>query len=95
MTHSSTLSVAVSQLAKDGVYAGNDAIVAFARCYGVSVVIHQLNAPQWEVHTPASGASGASGGRTLHVAYLNGEHYCSVRPLLPSQPLPPLVRTPF
>jgi len=76
----------VSELAKDGVYAGNDSIVAFARCYGVSVVIHQLNAPRWEVHAPVP-----TRGRTLHIAYLNEEHYCSVQPLLPDHPLPPLV----
>lgn len=78
--------ISVSELAKDGVYAGNDSIVAFARCYGVSVVIHQLNAPRWEVHAPVP-----IRGRTLHIAYLNEEHYCSVQPLLPDHPLPPLV----
>ena len=67
-------------------YAGNDAIVAFARCFGASVVIHQLNAPRWEIHAPDP-----SMGKTLHVAYLNEEHYCSIQPLLPDQPLPPLV----
>lgn len=67
-------------------YAGNDAIVAFARCYGASVVIHQLNAPRWEVHAPDP-----STGKTLHIAYLNEEHYCSVQALLPDHPLPPLV----
>ena len=79
--------ITVSELSKDGVYGGNDSIVAFARCYGVSVVIHQLNAPRWEVHAPAPAR-----GKTLHIAYLNEEHYCSVQPLLPDHPLPPLVR---
>lgn len=32
-------------------FAGNDAIVAFARSQQVKVVIHQLNAPLWEVNT--------------------------------------------
>lgn len=31
-------------------FAGNDAIVAFARSQQVKVVIHQLNAPLWEVN---------------------------------------------
>lgn len=77
---------AVAELAKDGEFAGNDAIVAFARCHGVNVVIHQLNAPRWEVH----GAVPPE-GKTLHIAYLNGEHYCSVRPLLREQLLPSVV----
>lgn len=32
-------------------FAGNDAIVAFARSQQVKVVIHQLNNPLWEVNT--------------------------------------------
>ena len=66
----------VVELASDGEYAGNDAIVAFSRCYGIAVAIHQLGVPRWEV--------GAWGGAAmLHVAYLRGEHYCSVRALEP------------
>lgn len=40
-----TCFIAVSNLRKLGTYAGNDAIVAFARFHKVNVVIHQLNAP--------------------------------------------------
>ena len=68
----------VSELAQDGEYAGNDAIVAFSRCYSMHVVIHQLNAPRWEVRASLSEVN----PRTLHIAYLNGEHYCSIQPLL-------------
>ena len=39
----------VSNLSQAGTFAGNDAIVAFARSQQVKVVIHQLNAPLWEV----------------------------------------------
>lgn len=39
----------MSDLAEPGTFAGNDAIVAFARSQQVKVVIHQLNAPLWEV----------------------------------------------
>lgn len=70
----------VSELAQDGEYAGNDVIVAFSRCYSMHVVIHQLNAPRWEVRAPHSTA--AVNPKTLHIAYLNGEHYCSIQPLL-------------
>lgn len=41
--------LAVSNLAQPGTFAGNDAIVAFARSQQVKVVIHQLNTPLWEV----------------------------------------------
>ncbi len=41
--------LAVAMLKKMGTYAGQDAIVAFARLYGVNVVIHQLNSPVWTV----------------------------------------------
>lgn len=69
---------AVDELAKDGTFAGNDAIVAVSRSYGVNVVIHQLGSPCWEVHAPALSAGS---GKTLHIAYLRGEHYCAVTPL--------------
>lgn len=71
----------VSELAQDGEYAGNDAIVAFSRRYSMHVVIHQLNAPRWEVCVPHAAAA-AVNPKTLHIAYLNGEHYCSIKPLL-------------
>lgn len=41
----------VSNLSQPGTFAGNDAIVAFARSQQVRVVIHQLNTPLWEVRT--------------------------------------------
>ena len=39
----------MSNLAELGTYGGNECIVAFARLNGVKVVIHQLNAPLWQV----------------------------------------------
>lgn len=44
----------VANLAKPGTFAGNDAIVAFARNNQMNVVIHQLNAPLWQVRNKAS-----------------------------------------
>ncbi|KAF4801408.1 OTU domain-containing protein 3 [Turdus rufiventris] len=38
----------VANLAKPGTFAGNDAIVAFARNNQMNVVIHQVNAPLWK-----------------------------------------------
>lgn len=43
------LFLAVANLSQPGTFAGNDAIVAFARSQQVKVVIHQLNTPLWEV----------------------------------------------
>ena len=77
---------AVDELSKDGTYAGNDAIVAVSRACGVNVVIHQLGAPRWEVMAPEGAKT------TLHIAYLRGEHYCSVQPLACGQALPQVVR---
>ena len=76
----------MAELAKDGQYAGNDAIVAFSCCYGAHVVIHQLNEPRWEVHAPCTTGT----VKTLHIAYLNGDHYCSVLPIAPAESAEPL-----
>lgn len=70
----------VRDLMSDGVYGGNDAIVAFARYYNCTVVIHQPNSPKWEVHGCIDSTQ-AMQQRCFHIAYLNGEHYCSVVPV--------------
>ncbi|XP_062478859.1 OTU domain-containing protein 3 isoform X1 [Pezoporus occidentalis] len=64
----------VFNLAKPGTFAGNDAIVAFARNNQMNVVIHQLNAPLWQIR-----GTDKSNARELHIAYRDGEHYDSVR----------------
>ncbi|NXC43851.1 OTUD3 protein, partial [Penelope pileata] len=64
----------VTNLTKPGTFAGNDAIVAFARNNQVNVVIHQLNAPLWQIQ-----GTDKSNVRELHIAYRYGEHYDSVR----------------
>ncbi|XP_024060839.1 OTU domain-containing protein 3 isoform X2 [Terrapene carolina triunguis] len=64
----------VANLAKPGTFAGNDAIVAFARNNQMNVVIHQLNAPLWQIR-----GTDKSNARELHIAYRYGEHYDSVR----------------
>ena len=40
----------LSSLAESGTFAGNDSIVAFARLHDITVVIHQLNKPLWQIH---------------------------------------------
>lgn len=79
----------ISELSKDGEHGGNDAIVAFARHYGMDVLIHQLDRPLWEVRVPGA-------RRQAQIAYLNGEHYCSVRPLPERNPseIPAAVQVP-
>ncbi|NXG42125.1 OTUD3 protein, partial [Psilopogon haemacephalus] len=64
----------VTNLAKPGTFAGNDAIVAFARNNQMNVVIHQLNAPLWQIR-----GTDKPNVRELHIAYRDGEHYDSVR----------------
>ncbi|CAL1605541.1 unnamed protein product [Knipowitschia caucasica] len=64
----------LSNLSQPGTFAGNDAIVAFARSQEVKVVIHQLNTPLWEIN-----GSEKMLCRELHIAYRYGDHYDSVR----------------
>lgn len=64
----------LSNLSQPGTFAGNDAIVAFARSQQVKVVIHQLNTPLWEIN-----GSEKLLCRELHIAYRYGDHYDSVR----------------
>ncbi|XP_026189538.1 OTU domain-containing protein 3 isoform X2 [Mastacembelus armatus] len=64
----------LSNLSQPGTFAGNDAIVAFARSQEVKVVIHQLNTPLWEINGAEKQVC-----RELHIAYRYGDHYDSVR----------------
>ena len=69
---------------KDGTFGGNDTIVAFARLFNCTVTIHQPNEPRWDVH----GCFGSKLHNQYHIAYLNGEHYCSVVPITSLKSLP-------
>ncbi|XP_060267467.1 OTU domain-containing protein 3 isoform X4 [Ovis aries] len=80
----------VASLAKPGTFAGNDAIVAFARNHQLNVVIHQLNAPLWQIR-----GTDKSNGRELHIAYRHGEHYDSVRRINDDSEAPARLRTEF
>lgn len=64
----------LTNLSQPGTFAGNDAIVAFARSQQVKVVIHQLNTPLWEINGAEKQVC-----RELHIAYRYGDHYDSVR----------------
>ncbi|XP_029802968.1 OTU domain-containing protein 3 isoform X2 [Suricata suricatta] len=80
----------VASLAKPGTFAGNDAIVAFARNHQLNVVIHQLNAPLWQIR-----GTEKSSVRELHIAYRCGEHYDSVRRLNDNSEAPARLQTEF
>jgi len=66
----------LSSLAENGTFGGNDSIVAFARLHDLTVVIHQLNKPLWQIH---GGIGGSPGSQEVHISYHNGDHYNSVR----------------
>ncbi|NWH36301.1 OTUD3 protein, partial [Chloropsis hardwickii] len=77
----------VANLAKPGTFAGNDAIVAFARNNQINVVIHQLNTPLWQIR-----GTDRSDARELHIAYRYGEHYDSVRRISDDSEAPACLR---
>ncbi|KAM9444612.1 OTU domain-containing protein 3 [Clarias gariepinus] len=77
----------VSDLAEPGTFAGNDAIVAFARSQQVKVVIHQLNAPLWEINGSEKPLC-----QELHIAYRYGDHYDSVRHIADNSESPAQLR---
>eukprot|EP00794_Sanderia_malayensis_P005159 gene5159-5811_t len=64
----------LEELGKDGTFAGNDAIVAFARNNNLDIIIHQYNSPRFVIN-----GGGAKENKQLHIAYHNGEHYSSLR----------------
>ncbi|CAG9539750.1 unnamed protein product [Cercopithifilaria johnstoni] len=64
----------INDLSHPGTYAGQDALVAFARLHEVNIIIHQLNRPLWKIQ-----GSEDSNAPELHLSYHNGEHYSSVR----------------
>ena len=78
----------VDSLSRDGEYAGNDVVVAFTRAFSTHVVIHQLNTPRWEITAPPTATPTSSASPTLHIAYMNGEHYCCVLPATAEHALP-------
>jgi len=57
----------------NGEWAGHIELQAASLAFGVNIIIHQLNAPRWEVinHT-------GKGVKTIQLSYHDGEHYCSV-----------------
>lgn len=56
----------VRDLRKDGIFAGNESLVAFARLKGVSIVIHQEGMSPWMINCNAC-SNEDNGGRDLHL----------------------------
>ncbi|KAG5835587.1 hypothetical protein ANANG_G00245580 [Anguilla anguilla] len=77
----------LSNLSQPGTFAGNDAIVAFARRHQLRIIIHQLNTPMWEIN-----GSDKPAAPELHIAYRYGDHYDSVRPIGDNSESPALLR---
>ncbi|XP_061075121.1 OTU domain-containing protein 3-like isoform X2 [Conger conger] len=77
----------LSNLSQPGTFAGNDAIVAFARSHQLRIIIHQLNTLMWEIN-----GSDKPAARELHIAYRYGDHYDSVRPIGDNSESPTLLR---
>lgn len=85
----------ISELSQSGTYAGNDAIVAFARLHQVTIVIHQPNTPLWQIkgwetcetlqttekNKKRKNYNNVPSSHQLHIAYHGGDHYDSVRRL--------------
>ncbi|CAF1300266.1 unnamed protein product [Didymodactylos carnosus] len=65
----------IKSLAKDGTYAGNESIVAFARLHNAKICVHQLQQPVWVV------SFSNNPKYEFHISYHNFEHYSSVRRL--------------
>ncbi|XP_062821633.1 OTU domain-containing protein 3 isoform X2 [Anolis carolinensis] len=78
----------LANLSQPGTFAGNDAIVAFAKNNQVNVVIHQLNAPLWQIR-----GTDKANARELHIAYRYGEHYDSVRKINDNEEAPARLQT--
>ena len=74
ITLSLAYQILVRNLAQNGTFGGNDALVAFSRLHNVNIIIHRFNEPCLQVT-----ASDSPSARELHVSYHNGDHYSSVR----------------
>ncbi|KAI0979787.1 hypothetical protein GJ496_002797 [Pomphorhynchus laevis] len=78
---------AVKELGQIGVFAGNEALVAFSRIYKVDIIIHQYNQKPWRIAYRSFHSSGSLPDLNsvlkhrpqLHICYHTYPHYSSVR----------------
>lgn len=64
----------LARMRSDAEWGGNFELAAVVRCFGVHVIVHQLEAPRYQLTNHEK-----SGVRTIHISYHDGEHYNSVR----------------
>jgi len=87
----------LARMRKDGEWGGHQELFAASQMLeGRTFVVHQWNAPRFEIRSSGSGGSGGSGeaAAALHLSYHGEEHYNSVRalddPALPNTPPRPI-----
>jgi len=75
------------RMGRDGEWGGHQELFAASRLLRATVVVHQFNAPRFELTFEGA-------GRTLHLSYHGEMHYNSVRglddPALPNKPAAPI-----
>eukprot|EP00742_Colponemidia_sp_Colp-10_P012469 GILJ01014013.1.p1 GENE.GILJ01014013.1~~GILJ01014013.1.p1 ORF type:complete len:235 (+),score=20.11 GILJ01014013.1:211-915(+) len=67
----------VHRMSYPGVWAGNMELQALSLVTGYNIVIHQVNAPRWEIVNHQE-----PDAKFIHLAYHSAQHYSSVRSLL-------------
>jgi len=65
------------RMAKNGEWGGHMELLALSRALNANIVVHQFMMPRFELAYPNPDKN----TRTLHVAYLDGQHYTSIRTL--------------
>ena len=62
-----------ADMRKDGEWGGHLELQAISLCFGVNVIVHQLESSPWEIRNFPPSAP------VIHLSYHDGEHYASVR----------------
>jgi len=65
----------VSKIRRDGFWGGNMELAAAAGKWDVNIIVHNFQAPRYEVSSPKKNSK----TKEIHISYHEGEHYCSVR----------------
>ena len=70
----------LQRMRENAEWGGNFELAAAVQCFGVTIVVHNLQAPRYQLtcHNSSSAIKDVGGG-TIHVSYHDGEHYNSVR----------------
>ena len=70
----------LDRMRQNGEWGGNFELAAAVQCFGVNIVVHNFQAPRYQLtcHNPGAALEDVGGG-TIHLSYHDGEHYNSVR----------------